>query len=369
MNKDIKKVLIVVGTRPNFIKVTQFKKLSENFKNLEIKIVHTGQHWDDTMATVFFKQFNLQPDFFLSINRDSANSQIASIMLELEKLIANSYCPDLLVAVGDVNSTVAAALTANKMSIKLAHLESGLRSNDRSMPEEINRIITDEITDIFFITEKSGLQNLLAAGIGEERIKFVGNTMIDTLVAYAHDIDLAALPAGIDLSKKLVLMTVHRPATVDSQEGLNQVLQIIKHLSSSYQVVFPIHPRTLANFKKYGLDEEVSSLQGLCLTEPLDYFGFQRLVKNSTLIITDSGGIQEESTFLGVPCLTIRPNTERPITVEEGTNTLVPFDTEIVKHYIAQIENKTYKKGKVPHYWDGQATERILESISAFLAS
>jgi UDP-N-acetylglucosamine 2-epimerase (non-hydrolysing) len=361
----MKKILIVIGTRPNFIKVTQFKKVALAHKSIELKIVHTGQHYDDKMADVFFKQFDLTPDFFLNIVPASPNSQIAEIMVKLENLIDNQFRPDLLLVVGDVNSTLAAAITANKMGIKLAHIESGLRSFDETMPEEHNRILTDKLTDVFFITEPSGYNNLKLEKICDERLCFTGNTMIDTLVAFNHEIEKSDILETLGIiDDGFVLITMHRPATVDFKDGLEKLVQLILDVTKKYKVVFPIHPRTLKKLDEFGLKEGFLKNEKLILTDPLDYFAFQKLIKYSKFILTDSGGIQEESTYVGVPCLTLRPNTERPVTVTEGTNTLVPFDLSVIKNHITQIENGTYKKGSIPKFWDGKSTERIIDFIT-----
>lgn len=358
-------ILIVIGTRPNFIKVTQFKKLTAKYTHIDLKIVHTGQHYDDKMADVFFKQFNLIPDYFLNIAQGSPNSQIAEIMQKLEHLMLNDFKPDLLIVVGDVNSTLAAAITANKMGIRLAHLESGLRSFDETMPEEHNRIITDKLSDVFFVTEQSGYDNLIKEGVSAEKLVFVGNTMIDTMVAFEKEIEGSDVITQYQLDKKeFVLMTMHRPATVDNREGLHQLYELIEYLTVKYKVFFPIHPRTMKRLEEFGLKSKFVSNSQIILAEPLDYFAFQKLVKESKFILTDSGGIQEESTFLKKPCLTLRPNTERPVTVSEGTNTLVPFELEAIKSYISQIEMGTYKKGNIPKLWDGKSTERILDFVS-----
>ena len=365
----IKKILVVIGTRPNFIKVTQFKKIASQYKNIELKIVHTGQHFDEKMADVFFTQFNLIPDFYLNITTiASANTQIAEIMIKLEKLIKEEFTPDLMMVVGDVNSTVAAALTANKLNIKIAHVESGLRSYDKTMPEEHNRVITDNITNYFLVTEQSGWDNLINDGIIKEDVFFVGNTMIDTMVAFSANIEQSPILNSLDLEiKKYVLITMHRPATVDTKEGLQKLLDLILHISKSYKIVFPVHPRTLKNIENFDLKAQFEQISELIFTQPLDYFAFQKLIKYSKFILTDSGGIQEESTFLQVPCLTLRPNTERPVTCSEGTNTLIPFDLEIIKSYLQQIENGTYKKGTIPKFWDGKATERIFENLTKII--
>lgn len=359
------KILLVIGTRPNFIKVTQFKKIVSQYLNLDLKIVHTGQHYDEKMADVFFKQFELTPDYFLNIEQGSPNSQIAQVMLRLEELISNQYFPDLLIVVGDVNSTLAGAITANKMGIKLAHLESGLRSYDNSMPEEHNRILTDKLSDLYFVTEDSGYNNLVKEGVEKERILFSGNTMIDTMVAFSNQIEESSILNKLEISPDhFILMTMHRPATVDSKEGLLKLNNLIEYITKKHKTVFPIHPRTLKKCEEFDLKHNLLNNKNLLLVEPLDYFAFQKLIKYSKFIITDSGGIQEESTFVGKPCLTLRPNTERPVTVSVGTNTLVPFEMDIIKEYISQIENNIYKKGAIPKLWDGKSTQRIIDYIS-----
>jgi UDP-N-acetylglucosamine 2-epimerase (non-hydrolysing) len=356
------KILIVVGTRPNFIKVTQFKKENVRLGSpFEIKIVHTGQHYDDKMADVFFRQFELTPDYFLHIPAESANTQMAEIMIRLEKVL-KEYQPSLVMVVGDVNSTFAAALTANKTGFRIAHIESGLRSFDRSMPEEINRILTDEITDYYFITEQSGIDHLTAEHKSPENMFFVGNTMIDTLVAFEDKISKDPVLENYKIRPgEYALMTMHRPATVDFHEGLLKLIEIIEFITRDIHLVFPIHPRTTAKLEQFSLIERIQSNDKLILTEPLDYFSFQKLTAGCRFVITDSGGIQEETTFRRVPCLTLRPNTERPSTITIGTNELVTFDVETVKAKIDSINQGTYKKGEVPPLWDGYATRRILE--------
>lgn len=365
-----KKILVVIGTRPNFIKVTQFKREAAAYAGLELKIVHTGQHFDEKMADVFFTQFGLLPDYFLNISTTvSANTQIAEIMMKLEQLIVSEFRPDLMMVVGDVNSTMAAAVTANKLNIRIAHVESGLRSYDKSMPEEHNRIITDSITDHFLVTEQSGWDNLLKEGVDEKKLFFSGNTMIDTMVAFRDQIEGSAILNELNLDAgKYVLMTMHRPASVDSKKGLQKLLDLMIYLSANYKIVFPVHPRTLKNMESFGLKTEFNKIGSLIFTEPLDYFAFQKLTKYSRFILTDSGGIQEESTFLKIPCLTLRDNTERPVTCTVGTNTLVPFDLEVIKSYLAQIENGSYKQGEIPKLWDGKASARIFKHLSEVLA-
>jgi UDP-N-acetylglucosamine 2-epimerase (non-hydrolysing) len=363
LGKSMKKILVVVGTRPNFIKVTQFKRVAEA-SGFDLRIVHTGQHFDDKMADVFFRQFELKPDYFLNLSaKSSPNTQIAEIMLGLEKLIENEFQPDLMIVVGDVNSTLAGALTANKMKIRLAHLESGLRSFDNTMPEEFNRVVADRLSDFYFVTEQSGMNNLVKENVDGDSIFFVGNTMIDTMVAFEKQIEESSVLNELNIEpKKYVLMTMHRPATVDEKAGLEKLLDILTEIRKKHKIVFPVHPRTIKNIEAFGLKEKFNAL-GIIFTEPLDYFSFQKLVKHCSFILTDSGGIQEESTFLRIPCLTLRPNTERPVTCTLGTNTLVPFELNTVLNYIDEIETGTYKKGEIPPMWDGKATERIFQLL------
>ncbi|MEZ4722080.1 MAG: UDP-N-acetylglucosamine 2-epimerase (non-hydrolyzing), partial [Flavobacteriales bacterium] len=301
----------------------------------------------------------------LNITPATPNRQIAEIMIKLEDLVVEIGKPDLLLVPGDVNSTLAGALFANKNGIPLGHLEAGLRSFDRTMPEEFNRILTDDMSDLFFVTEPSGLRHLKSENKDEGSIHYVGNTMIDTMVAFEKEIEASAILNELNVSEgEFVLMTMHRPATVDSREELDKLLLLIEFINRTYKVVFPIHPRTIKNAKEFGLYDRIEANSNLMCTEPLDYFSFQKLVKTCAFVLTDSGGIQEESTFRKKPCLTLRPNTERPITTDIGTNTLLPFDIMEVGKLIEQIEKGNYKKGRVPELWDGKATERILEVVS-----
>jgi UDP-N-acetylglucosamine 2-epimerase (non-hydrolysing) len=363
----LKKVLIVVGTRPNFIKVTRFRQVAMNHPSLDIRFVHTGQHFDEKMSKIFFEQFDLRPDFMLNIGQGTPNTQMAAVMQGLEK-VCLEYQPDLLMVVGDVNSTFAAALTGNKMGIKVAHLESGLRSLDRSMPEEINRLLTDEITDYYFVTEQSGLDNLKQEGKPDDHVFFVGNTMIDSLVEFSEQVNASPVLAELGLEPGgFVLMTMHRPSNVDEKEGLIVLIDMIKSITSRLKLVFPIHPRTVMKLKQFGLWEELEQLEHLIFTEPLDYFAFQKLTAECRFVVTDSGGIQEETTFRQVPCLTLRNNTERPSTVTIGSNVLVPYTLKDLNGFIDDILSGKFKKGDIPPLWDGKTTERILEIVERIL--
>jgi UDP-N-acetylglucosamine 2-epimerase (non-hydrolysing) len=362
-----KKILLVVGTRPNFVKITQFRKCIAKYPDLLLIIVHTGQHSDVQMSDVFFRQFELQPDHFLNISNISVNRQMAEIMIGLEEVIMVNK-PHLVVVVGDVNSTFAACLTAHKLKVATAHLESGLRSFDRTMPEEINRILTDELSDYYFVSEQSGWDNLIKEGKKPESIFYVGNTMIDSMVAYDDKINASDVLEELEIiDKPFILMTIHRPATVDDNGELLKLLNIIRYLAKKYTIVFPVHPRTISNLKKYGVYNDFEEIKNLILIQPLDYFGFQKLIKACKLVLTDSGGIQEESTFRLKPCITLRNNTERPSTIELGTNTLVDFNFENIRNIIEDIESGNYKSGAVPPKWDGMATERIAGVLNEIL--
>ena len=360
----MKKLMVVVGTRPNFIKVTRFKAEAAK-RGMGVQLVHTGQHYDDRMSTVFFDQFGLMPDRFLNTPHASPAAQMGHIMIALEAAAAELE-PELMLVPGDVNSTLAGALVANKMGIPLGHLESGLRSGDMGMPEEINRILTDRITDHFFVTEQSGLDHLKAEGRPPESIHFTGNTMIDTLVAYDAQVQAATVLDDLGLQQGgHVLMTIHRPATVDSPVELAKLAELIAFVAQHRPVVFPVHPRTTAKLQATGLLPRLEALKNLRMTGPMDYFNFQKLIATCAFVITDSGGIQEETTFRRVPCLTLRPNTERPITLTMGSNRLIGFDLAELKAAIADISEGRATKGEVPPLWDGHATERVLDVIAA----
>jgi len=357
------KVISVVGARPNFIKIAPiyqaFLQYSDRVQHL---ICHTGQHFDAKMSKVFFDELKLpKPDFHLGVGGGSHAVQTARIMTSFEEIMLAEK-PDLIIVPGDVNSTLACSLVASKMNIKIAHVEAGLRSFDRSMPEEINRVVTDVLSDYLFVTEESGLINLKKEGIADSKVFFTGNVMIDSLVRFMPLIDESNIlgELGLDASD-YILVTFHRPSNVDSPEYLNSLMQMLAELSGRKKVVFPVHPRTRQNLENAGLMESLPS--DLILTEPIGYIDFLSLVKSSALIITDSGGIQEESTFLGVQCITVRDNTERPSTVDLGTNTLVRRDLANVRELALRRLNGELKGGSIPPLWDGKAAERIVEAL------
>lgn len=362
-----RKICVVVGTRPNFVKVTQFKAVArKRFSALEVEIVHTGQHYDTAMSGVFFDQFGLRPDRFLNVAPGHPAKQIAGIIVALTDHF-EAETPDLVIVVGDVNSTLAAAVAANKCGLPVAHLESGLRSGDRTMPEEHNRLVADALADLHFVTEESGLHNLRGEGKSERGIAFVGNTMIDTLAAFSHEIDASDVLDVYGLrAGEYALATIHRPSNVDTAEGLETTLSVLGMTAEKLPVVFAAHPRTLARMEALGLRGAFDDVRGLKMIPAQGYFDFQKLVRESRFVLTDSGGIQEETTYLGKPCLTLRPNTERPITVTRGTNTLLEFDLAAIEPVIDSILEGTYKKGRVPELWDGRATERVLQRVEEF---
>lgn len=365
----MKKAISVVGARPNFIKIAPLDKAFRKYrKDINHLICHTGQHFDDCMSKVFFEELQMpRPDFYLGIGGGSHAEQTARIMLELEKVMAAEK-PDLVIVPGDVNSTLAAALVASKMGIPIAHVEAGLRSFDKTMPEEINRIVTDVVSDFLFVSEHSGIRNLRDEGMDEDKIHFVGNIMIDSLEEYYEMLENHQALPHLKLDKEnYILATFHRPTNVDNPENLFNLLATLKRLSGERPLVFPVHPRTRKNMKEFGLDTNLPA--NLHLTEPLGYIGFLSLLRHAELVITDSGGIQEETTYLGVQCITVRKNTERPVTVDVGTNHLVGTDLDKVEKTALDILGGTIKPGRIPELWDGKTAKRIAEIIVEKLVS
>lgn len=356
----MKKIISIVGARPNFMKVApidrELKKHKDKFIHL---ICHTGQHYDRNMSDTFFEDLKMpQPDFFLNAGSGSHAEQTAKVMVEFEK-VCIAEKPDLVIVVGDVNSTIACTLTAAKLGIKTAHVEAGLRSFDRAMPEELNRIATDSLCDYLFVTEESGLENLSHDGVNPEKVFFVGNTMIDSLYNALPFADASNVLNELSLvPKEYTLVTIHRPSNVDDEQSLKDIFEIITYLSNKRKVVFPVHPRTLKNLKNYGLDSKIDKHK-IRLIEPQGYIKFLALMKNSDFVLTDSGGIQEETTVLGIPCITARTTTERPVTITLGTNLLVNPDKEGIIKAIESLLKYPRKKGTIPPLWDGNAAQRI----------
>jgi UDP-N-acetylglucosamine 2-epimerase (non-hydrolysing) len=351
------KLIHVIGARPNFMKAAPVISALAPRKEIDQKIVHTGQHYDKNMSQVFFEELGIpHPDVNLEVGSASHAVMTAQIMMRFEEIVARAK-PDLVLVYGDVNSTVAAALVATKMDVKVAHVEAGLRSWDRSMPEELNRLVTDQLADHLFTPSADADENLRREGIAADKIHFVGNLMIDTLVRLLNQ---ARRPTIDRLSDSFCLVTLHRPSNVDEPHMLQQILETLAELSSDLDVVFPIHPRTRQRLKEHGAPNYGDKLK---LIEPLSYLEFLALQRDAKFVITDSGGIQEETTYLGVPCLTVRENTERPITVTLGTNILVGQDMALLKAQAREIVRGGGKKGEIPPLWDGKAGERVADVI------
>lgn len=353
------KVLSVVGARPNFMKVGPVHRALVA-AGAHSQVVHTGQHYDAQMSDVFFRQLGLpEPDHYLGIGAGTHAQQTARVMQAIEPIVVESR-PDVVVVVGDVNSTVAAALVASKLHVPLAHVEAGLRSGDRRMPEEINRLVTDAISDVLFVSEPSGVQNLEREGADPSRVHFVGNVMIDSLVRARDLAESTTVARDLALERGgYVLMTLHRPSNVDAEAPLREIVRLLERVASIRPTVLPLHPRTLRNLDRFGLLDAVRGIDGLHLSGPLGYLEFLGLMLGAAAVVTDSGGIQEETTYLGVPCITVRDSTERPVTVTIGTNELAPLDADAIA---ARLQERLVADptGHVPPLWDGRAGERIV---------
>lgn len=369
------KLACIVGARPNFMKMAPILRALDARGGFSSRLIHTGQHYDVEMNAVFFQQLGLpEPDLNLEIGSGSQTAQTAGIMVGLEEAFL-ADCPDLLLVVGDVNSTVAAALVGAKMRIPVAHVEAGLRSFDRDMPEEINRLVTDRLSDLLLTTERAAQDQLEKEGVHPDAIHFVGNVMIDTLLANldkAVPIAETLVAKGISpnapdvIGDGYALVTLHRPSNVDEPEQLAGLLRVLGEISERLPVIFTMHPRTRARIETAGL-QKLTDRSGFHIVPPLSYFEMLGATRDATIVITDSGGLQEETTALGVPCLTVRDNTERPITISQGTNTLVGSSPEALRIAVAKNLNGKFKQGHSPELWDGKAAERIVEVLAAHL--
>jgi len=362
------KIHLVVGARPNFMKLMPvYNNIKRECPDWETTVVHTGQHYDYEMSRVFFEVLNLpEPDVFLDVRSGTHGEQTARALERLERLFIKEN-PDLVMVFGDVNSTIAASLAAVKLGIKIAHVEAGLRSFDWSMPEEINRMLTDRISHLLFVTEKAGIENLKREGVEKDRIYFVGNTMIDTLITILPHADISVLNEFGLKENNYILVTLHRPSNVDRKEPLKKILGILDQLSAYLPVVFPIHPRTEKRIKEFNIETG-----GITIIQPQNYRKFLALERFSKLVITDSGGIQEETTYLRKPCITVRPNTERPVTEEMGTN--VVLRDKPIEHLLElsiKAINGEWKKGEIPPTtvgWEGRKkNNRIPEKNGSYL--
>jgi UDP-N-acetylglucosamine 2-epimerase (non-hydrolysing) len=375
-NETIFAVDCIVGARPNFVKIAPILRALKAEGSFTARLIHTGQHYDVAMNAVFFDELGIpEPDINLEVGSASNTEQTARIMLGLEKVFAEKR-PDMIVVVGDVNSTLAASLVVAKLLIPVAHVEAGLRSNDRTMPEEINRLVTDRLSEVLLTTERDAAQNLLREGASPEQIHFVGNVMIDTL----HACLSRSVPARATLSEHgaskgflaataeagFGFVTLHRPSNVDDPALLAGLLQALADVSRDLPLIFAMHPRTKAIVSSNGLEAVLDSAQML-VTPPLSYLRSLGLMREAKVAITDSGGVQEETTALGVPCLTVRENTERPITISEGTNILIGTSPEAIKRHVWELLASGGKRGRVPEYWDGKAAERIAVHLRDFL--
>jgi len=361
------KVINVAGARPNFMKVAPIvaamKRRSTDFQPI---LVHTGQHYDGGMSAAFFRDLEMpEPDVHLGVGSGSHAAQTAAIMQAFEPVVETEK-PDWVIVVGDVNSTIACALVCAKLGVKVAHVEAGLRSRDRTMPEEINRLLTDQIADLLFTPSQDADANLRAEGIPGERIRFVGNIMIDSLLANLDRAKRSTVRKDLDLdNRNYAVLTLHRPSNVDEKISFGRILSALEEIARLVPIVFPAHPRTRKMIDELGLIGRLERIEGLLMIEPVGYLDFLQLLSNSCLVLTDSGGIQEETTVLGVSCITLRENTERPITVEMGTNTIGGTDaTRIIAAANRALDNPRSKSTlRIPPLWDGRTADRILDAL------
>jgi len=361
----MKKIINVVGARPNFMKIGPIQREMAKYPDeIQPMLLHTGQHYDEKMSKLFFEDLELpQPDIYLGVGSGSHAQQTAKIMTDFEK-VCLEHEPDMVLVVGDVNSTVACSLVASKLHIPVIHVEAGLRSNDRKMPEELNRLVTDVLSDHLFVTEKSGIENLKNEGIDDSKVHFVGNVMIDSLAYNMKKADESTILNQLELeSGNYVLVTLHRPSNVDDPENFMKIIRAFEEVPKELPIVFPMHPRTANNIKKFGLEDRVAALSNLKQLSPIGYLDFMQLTRNCKFVMTDSGGIQEETTYLGIPCITLRENTERPITAEVGTNEIVGTNMDLILECLQRVLSGNWKKGEVPELWDGKAAERIVDVL------
>ncbi len=357
---------VVVGARPNQMKAAPLLRALRDHSDFEPVLVDTGQHYDHEMAGIFMQQFGMgKPDYSLEVGSGSHGAQTAKILEKYETLLLEKR-PSATIVIGDINSTVACALAASKIGIPVIHLEAGLRSKDRGMPEELNRIVTDNLSDLLWTPSPDGDENLLKSGIESSKIVRVGNIMIDTLVAMKPEVEKSLFTHNITLqNNKFAMVTLHRPSNVDVESTLDKLLDELLAVSDTMDLVWPLHPRTKLRIESLGRMNELRDKAAIHLMGPLGYIDFMNGIMNSRCVITDSGGIQEETTWLGVPCITLRPNTERPITITEGTNILATPDT--LQFELQRIQNLTLIEPKAIEFWDGKTAQRCVESLRLFL--
>jgi UDP-N-acetylglucosamine 2-epimerase (non-hydrolysing) len=359
------KLLNVVGARPNFMKIAPIMDALRSTPAIQPLLVHTGQHYDQKMSDLFFRDLGIpQPDINLGVGGGSHAAQTAAIISAFEPVLLQ-HLPEAVLVVGDVNSTIACGLVAVKLGVKLIHVEAGLRSFDRTMPEEINRLLTDSISDLLFCSEQSGVDNLLREGHAPDQVHLVGNVMIDSLLKHRVQAEQTTILDQLDLKpREYAVVTLHRPSNVDQPETLRTVLDILSSLQRHLRVVFPIHPRTRNRLGEFGLEGELAGLKNVVVTDPLGYLEFLKLTASARLVLTDSGGIQEETTILRVPCVTMRDNTERPVTCQLGSNRLAGTQPERVIKMIEESLADPTTCDTVPPLWDGHAAERIVRIIA-----
>jgi UDP-N-acetylglucosamine 2-epimerase (non-hydrolysing) len=358
------KIINVCGARPNFMKISPLMDAYKGHTGIQPVLVHTGQHYDQKMSDLFFKELGIpEPDINLEVGSGSHAVQTAKVMEKFEPVVLE-HKPDYVLVVGDVNSTIACALVATKLGVRVIHVEAGLRSFDRTMPEELNRILTDSISDLLFVSEESGIVNLRKEGVAEDRIFFVGNVMIDTLMHHIRKARELPVLEQLKLQpKKYGLVTLHRPANVDSPEKFRSILEGLTYVSQSVSLLFAVHPRTRKNIQQFGLQDMLDKNPRIQLTEPFGYLEFLNLMSQAAVVLTDSGGMQEETTVLGTPCLTLRENTERPVTITVGTNRLVNPDGDSIKKAWQDVQANPPRTDRKPELWDGGAAKRIVTII------
>ncbi|HUW81530.1 MAG TPA: UDP-N-acetylglucosamine 2-epimerase (non-hydrolyzing) [Phycisphaerae bacterium] len=362
------KIINIVGARPNFMKIAPIVAAYSRCEHIEPLLVHTGQHYDERMSDLFFRQLGIpEADINLGVGSGSHAAQTAAIMTAFEPVVVE-HRPDVVLVVGDVNSTIACGLVAVKLGVRLVHVEAGLRSFDRTMPEEINRVLTDAISDLLFCTEQSGVDNLRTEGVANEKIHLVGNVMIDTLLSNRQKAEDSAILDELKLSPGgYAALTLHRPSNVDDAAVFGRILDALEVIQRDMPIVFPIHPRTRKNLSGSPLGARVEAMGNLRLLDPVGYLDFLKLMSCAKLVLTDSGGIQEETTILKVPCLTLRENTERPITTQIGSNQVVGTDPQRILSAYRNVIDGQWREPQIPPLWDGKAAERIVDVLGAKL--